>query len=145
MTGYLSDIETLTLENSDYRRVLYTGSHLQLVLMTLKVGQEIGSETHATHDQFFRIEEGHGEIAINGTTRKIKDGDAIIVPAGARHNLMNKGKMPLRLYTLYSPPNHRDQLVEKRKADADASDEVFDGITTDALPQPVTNPSPTTI
>jgi mannose-6-phosphate isomerase-like protein (cupin superfamily) len=145
MTGYLSDIETLTLENSDYRRVLYTGSHLQLVLMTLKVGQEIGSETHATHDQFFRIEEGHGEIAINGTTRKIKDGDAIIVPAGACHNLMNTGKMPLRLYTLYSPPNHRDQLVEKRKAEANASDEVFDGITMDAPPQPVTSPSPTTI
>ena len=128
MTGYLSDIETLTLENSDFRRVLYTGTHLQLVLMTLKVGQEIGSETHAKHDQFFRIEEGHGEISINGITRKTKSGDAIIVPAGARHNLVNRGRMPLRLYTLYSPPNHRDQLVERQKADA--SPEVLDGVTT---------------
>ena len=128
MTGYLSDIETLTLENSDFRRVLYTGTHLQLVLMTLKVGQEIGSETHHKHDQFFRIEEGHGEISINGITRKTKSGDAIIVPAGARHNLVNKGRMPLRLYTLYSPPNHRDQLVERQKADA--SPEVLDGVTT---------------
>ena len=128
MTGYLSDIETLTLENSDFRRVLYTGTHLQLVLMTLKVGQEIGSETHAKHDQFFRIEEGHGEISINGITRKTKSRDAIIVPAGARHNLVNKGRMPLRLYTLYSPPNHRDQLVERQKADA--SPEVLDGVTT---------------
>lgn len=128
MTGYLSDIETLTLENSDFRRVLYTGAHLQLVLMTLKVGQEIGSETHAKHDQFFRIEEGHGEISINGITRKTKSGDAIIVPAGARHNLVNRGRMPLRLYTLYSPPNYRDQLVERQKADA--SPEVLDGLTT---------------
>jgi mannose-6-phosphate isomerase-like protein (cupin superfamily) len=130
MTGYLSDIETLTLENSDFRRVLYTGSHLQLVLMTLNVGQEIGSETHATHDQFFRIEEGNGEIAVNGNPRKIKSGDAIIVPAGARHNLINKGEIPLRLYTLYSPPNHRDQFVERHKADAGASTETFDGVTT---------------
>ena len=128
MTGYLSDIETLTLENSDFRRVLYTGAHLQLVLMTLKVGQEIGSETHAKHDQFFRIEEGHGEISIDGITRTTKSGDAIIVPAGARHNLVNRGRMPLRLYTLYSPPNHRDQLVERQKADA--SPEVLDGVTT---------------
>ena len=128
MTGYLSDIETLTLENSDFRRVLYTGTHLQLVLMTLKVGQEIGSETHAKHDQFFRIEEGHGEISIDGITRTTKSGDAIIVPAGARHNLVNRGRMPLRLYTLYSPPNHRDQLVERQKADA--SPEVLDGVTT---------------
>lgn len=134
MTGYLSNIESQTLENSDYRRVLYTGKHLQLVLMTLKVGQEIGSETHADHDQFFRIEEGNGEIAINDTTHKIKGGDAIIVPAGARHNLMNKGEIPLRLYTLYGPPTHRDQLVEKSKADADAATEAFDAMTTDTAP-----------
>ena len=131
MTGYISDIETLTLANSDFRHVLYTGAHLQLVLMTLMVGQEIGSETHAKHDQFFRIEKGTGEIAINGTTRKIKDGDAIIVPAGARHNLINTGEIPLRLYTLYSPPNHRDQFVAKSKADAESATEVFDGVTTD--------------
>ena len=132
MTGYLSDIETLTLENSDFRRVLYTGTHLQLVLMTLQIGQEIGSETHAAQDQFFRIEEGNGEIAINGTSRKIKSGDAIIVPAGTRHNLTNRGGMPLRLYTLYSSPNHSDRLVERSKAEVSTG--AIDGVTPDQPP-----------
>lgn len=131
MNGYTADIETLTEENSAFRQVLYTGHHLQLVLMALKSGEDIGMETHKTHDQFFRIEKGHGEVVIDGTTRKVKGGDAIIVPAGAQHNLINTGDKALRLYTLYSPPNHVDGLVEKRKADAQASTEVFDGIATE--------------
>jgi mannose-6-phosphate isomerase-like protein (cupin superfamily) len=131
MNGYTADIEKLTEENTAFRHVLYTGRHLQLVLMALKPGEDIGMETHKTHDQFFRIEKGHGEVVIDGTTRKVKGGDAIIVPAGALHNLINRGDKPLRLYTLYGPPNHVDGLVEKRKADAQASAEVFDGIATE--------------
>lgn len=131
MKGYHADIETLTEENSDFRSVLYTGHYLQLVLMALAPGQDIGKETHATHDQFFRIEKGSGKFEIDGTTRKVKSGDAIIVPAGATHNLTNMGKKTMRLYTLYGPPNHIDKLVEKRKADALASTEVFDGVATE--------------
>ncbi len=131
MKGYVADIETLTEENTAFRQVLYTGHHLQLVLMALPSGQDIGPETHATHDQFFRIEKGKGEVMIDGVARKIKGGDAIIVPAGAKHNLTNTGDKPLRLYTLYGPPNHIDKLVEKRKADALTSTEVFDGVATE--------------
>ena len=131
MNGYLADIEKLTEDNTAFRHVLYTGHHLQLVLMSLKPGEDIGMETHKTHDQFFRIEKGHGEIVIDGTTRKAKSGDAIIVPAGAQHNLINTGNKPMRLYTLYGPPNHVDALLEKRKADAQASTEVFDGVATE--------------
>jgi mannose-6-phosphate isomerase-like protein (cupin superfamily) len=131
MNGYKADIETLTAENTAFRQVLYTGRHLQLVLMALKPGEDIGMETHKTHDQFFRIEKGHGEIVIDGTKRKVKGGDAIIVPAGALHNLINTGDKPLRLYTLYGPPNHVDGLLEKRKADAQASTERFDGLVTE--------------
>jgi mannose-6-phosphate isomerase-like protein (cupin superfamily) len=131
MNGYTADIETLTEENTAFRHVLYTGHHLQLVLMALTPGQDIGAETHKTHDQFFRIEKGHGEIVIDGVTRKVKGGDAIIVPAGALHNLINSGDKPLRLYTLYGPPNHVDGLLEQRKADAQASTEVFDGVTSE--------------
>ena len=131
MNGYKADIETLTAENTAFRQVLYTGHHLQLILMALKPGEDIGMETHKTHDQFFRIEKGHGEIVIDGTKRKVKGGDAIIVPAGALHNLINTGDKPLRLYTLYGPPNHVDGLVEKRKADAQASTERFDGLVTE--------------
>jgi mannose-6-phosphate isomerase-like protein (cupin superfamily) len=131
MNGYKADIETLTAENTAFRQVLYTGPHLQLVLMALKPGEDIGMETHKTHDQFFRIEKGHGEIVIDGTKRKVKGGDAIIVPAGALHNLINTGDKPLRLYTLYGPPNHVDGLLEKRKADAQASTERFDGLVTE--------------
>lgn len=131
MNGYTADIEKLTEENTAFRHVLYTGHHLQLVLMALKPGEDIGMETHKTHDQFFRIEKGHGEIVIDGTRRKVKGGDAIIVPAGALHNLINSGDRPLHLYTLYGPPNHIDGLLEKRKADAQASNEVFDGVATE--------------
>jgi mannose-6-phosphate isomerase-like protein (cupin superfamily) len=131
MHGYVAHIEDLTDKNSDFRQVLYTGQHLQLVLMALKPGQDIGSETHATHDQFFRIEKGHGKIVIDGATTPIKGGDAIIVPAGALHNLKNTGDKPLRLYTLYGPPNHIDHLVQAKKSEATASHEVFDGVATE--------------
>ena len=131
MKGYLADIEHLTEENTNFRKVLYTGQHLQLVLMTLKPGESIGKETHATHDQFFRIEQGKGALVIDGTTHAFKDGDGIIVPAGAVHNLTNTSETPLRLYTIYGPPNHIDALVQATKSQAEASHEVFDGVATE--------------
>jgi mannose-6-phosphate isomerase-like protein (cupin superfamily) len=127
MKGYCDDIEDLTEENKDFRHVLYTGQNLQLVLMSLKPGQDIGAETHATHDQFFRVEKGKGEIAIDGVTQKVKPGTGIVVPAGALHNLINTGDKPLKVYTIYGPPNHLDQLEQKTKAMATASSEHFDG------------------
>jgi mannose-6-phosphate isomerase-like protein (cupin superfamily) len=131
MKGYLANIETLTEKNTAFRQVLYTGHNLQLVLMALPPGQDIGMETHATHDQFFRIEKGHGEVVIDGLRHKIKGGDGLIIPAGAKHNLINTGDKPLRLYTIYGPPNHVDKLVEKTKAEAETSSEVFDGVTSE--------------
>lgn len=129
MKGFVDDIEKLTVENDLFRKVLYTGKHMQLVLMTLQAGEEIGSEVHEGHDQFFRIEEGEGEVVIDGKTTAIKDDDAIIVPAGARHNVINTGSSPLRLYTLYGPPEHRDGVVHATKADE--KEEHFDGKTTE--------------
>jgi len=129
--GFLDNIETLTTENHDFRKVLYTGKYMQLVLMTLKPGEEIGAEVHEDHDQFFRVEAGTGEVIIDGQTRAIKDDDAIIVPAGARHNVVNTGTEPLQLYTLYGPPEHRDGVLHTTKAQADASEEHFDGKTSE--------------
>lgn len=131
MKGYVADIEELTLGNSDFRRVLYTGKYLQLVLMTLKPGEEIGEETHEDHDQFFRIEAGSGEVRIDRVATAIKDDDVVIVPAGALHNVVNTGSEPLKLYTLYGPPEHRDGVVRATKAAAEASEEHFDGKTTE--------------
>jgi mannose-6-phosphate isomerase-like protein (cupin superfamily) len=131
--GYCDDIEKATVENEDFRRVLYTGEHMQLVLMTLQPGDEIGEEVHPDRDQFFRIEEGEGAIDIDGRENRVEDDFAVIVPAGARHNVRNTGSGPLRLYTLYSPPEHKDQVVQATKADADARhhDEGWDGGTTE--------------
>ena len=129
MKGFVENIEQLTLDNTDFRRVLYTGRHLQLVLMTLQAGDDIGEEVHAGHDQFFRIESGKGEVLIDGTRHPVEDDDAIIVPAGARHNVTNTGDSPLKLYTLYAPPEHKDGVVHPTKADA--SEEHFDGVTTE--------------
>ena len=129
MKGFVEDIEALTEANDDYRRVLYTGQHLQLVLMALQPGEEIGEEVHETHDQFFRIETGRGEVVIDGQRTPIEDDDAVIVPAGARHNVVNTGAAPLKLYTLYGPPEHRDGVVHKTKADE--REEHFDGRTTE--------------
>ena len=131
MKGFVKDIEELTEENTDFRRVLYTGKHLQLVLMALKPEEEIGEEVHTDRDQFFRVEKGKGEVWIDGKRTKIKSDDAIIVPAGARHNVINTGDKPLKLYTLYGPPNHRDGVVRATKAKAEASEEHFDGKTTE--------------
>ena len=133
MKGYCENIETLTVENDDFRRVLYTGKHLQLVLMTLKPGEEIGEEVHEDRDQFFRIEEGSGEVRIDGVANKVEDDFAVIVPAGARHNVVNTGEAPLRFYTLYGPPEHRDGTVHKDKAQAerDHDNDEWDGETTE--------------
>ena len=119
MKGYCDNIERQTVENEDFRRVLYTGHNLQLVLMTLQPGEEIGSEVHPDRDQFFRIEEGEGAIDIDGRENRVEDDFAVIVPAGARHNVRNTGSAPLRLYTIYGPPEHRDQVVQSTKEEAD--------------------------
>lgn len=131
--GYCDDIEKATLENEDFRRVLYTGGHLQLVLMTLQPGCDIGEEVHEGRDQFFRIEKGSGVITIDGKENRVEDDFAVIVPAGARHNLVNDGDEPLRLYTIYGPPEHKDGIVQATKEDADARhrDEEWSGETTE--------------
>jgi mannose-6-phosphate isomerase-like protein (cupin superfamily) len=131
MKGFVDDIDRLTVENKDFRRVLYTGKHLQLVLMALRPGEEIGEEVHDDHDQFFRIEKGEGEVWIDGQRTKIKADDAIIVPAGARHNVINTGDKKLKLYTVYGPPDHKDGIVRATKAEAEATEEHFDGTTTE--------------
>jgi mannose-6-phosphate isomerase-like protein (cupin superfamily) len=131
MKGYVDDIEERTEENTDFRRVLYTGKHIQLVLMTLRPGEEIGEEIHSDGDQFFRVEEGEGAVWIDGARTTIESDTAIIVPAGARHNVRNTGREPLKLYTLYAPPEHRDGTVHVTTADARASQEHFDGMTTE--------------
>ena len=131
MKGFVDDIEKLTEENTDFRRVLYTGKNMQLVLMSLKPGEEIGAEVHDDRDQFFRVEQGNGEVLIDGKRHAVKADDAIIVPAGARHNVVNNGEQPLRLYTLYAPPEHKDGTVHVTKAQADAQEEHFDGKTTE--------------
>jgi mannose-6-phosphate isomerase-like protein (cupin superfamily) len=127
MKGFVGEIEELTETNSDFRHVLYTGKYLQLVLMSLLPGEDIGEEVHEKRDQFFRIEKGKGEILIDGKRSKVGSGDAIIVPAGARHNIVNVGEKPLRLYTLYGPPNHKDGFTAATKAKAESSKEHFDG------------------
>jgi mannose-6-phosphate isomerase-like protein (cupin superfamily) len=128
MKGYSTAIENNTLKNSDFRRVLYTGKYSQLVLMNLKPMEEIGMETHNDRDQFFRFEEGEGKVVIDGVEHKVKDGDAVIVPAGAKHNVVNTSKkLELKLYTIYSPPEHQDKVVRHTKADAEASPEEYDG------------------
>jgi mannose-6-phosphate isomerase-like protein (cupin superfamily) len=131
MKGFVGDIEKSTVEGSDFRHVLYTGKNLQLVLMALKPGEEIGEEVHPDRDQFFRIEEGEGEVWIDGLKTKIAGDVAIIVPAGARHNLRNTGVQPMKMYTLYAPPEHVDGTVHATKADAQAAKEHFDGHTTE--------------
>ena len=133
MNGYHDDIEQQTRGNSDFRRVLYTSKHLQLVLMSLKPGEEIGAEVHPDNDQFFRVDSGSGVVTIDGTNSKISDGFAVVVPAGARHNIKNDGDEPLKLYTLYGPPDHKDKTVHRTKADAEAQHDAdeWDGGTTE--------------
>ena len=132
MKGFKSNIEKDTLKNKNFRKVLYTGQHLQLVLMSLKPKEEIGAEVHAENDQFLRFEGGKGRVIIDKTTYNVKDGDSVIVPAGAKHNVINvSASEELKLYTIYAPPHHKDQIVRKTKEEAEANDEEFDGKTTE--------------
>jgi mannose-6-phosphate isomerase-like protein (cupin superfamily) len=130
MKGFVQNIEGLAVKNDEFRRVLYTARHCQLVVMALKPGEEIGAETH-TLDQFFRVEEGSGEAVLDGVRTAISTGFAVIVPAGTNHNIVNTGSMPLKLYTIYAPPNHRDGIVHHTRHDAEADHEHFDGKTTE--------------
>ena len=132
MRGYVVDIEKETKKNIDFRRVLYTGKYSQLVLMCIKPSEEIGEETHEDVDQFFRFEEGEGKVIIDGVEHRVKDGNGVIVPAGARHNVINTSKLVnLKLYTIYSPPEHQDGVVRHTRKEAMASEEHFDGRTTE--------------
>ena len=130
MQGYVENIEKAALENENFRKVLYTAKHCQLVLMVLQPGEDIGSEVHEL-DQFLRIESGSGKAVINDIEYPIADGSAIIVPEGAKHNIINSGESVMKLYTLYAPPEHMDQVVRVTKAEAMASEEHFDGKTTE--------------
>ncbi len=132
MKGFVTGIEKETKKNADFRRVLYTGKYSQIVLMSLKPGEEIGEETHDNVDQFFRFEQGEGKVTIDGVGHSVKDGNAVIVPAGAKHNVANTSKKEdLKLYTIYSPPEHQDGVIRHTKKEAMASEEHFDGKTTE--------------
>ncbi len=131
MKGFIGNIQDRTEANSDFRRVLYTGPHMQLVLMALQPGEDIGEETHPDTDQFFRVEKGKGEVWIDGKKTRIESDMAIVVPAGAKHNIRNTGDKPLKVYTLYAPPHHADGTVQVTKAEAEASKEHFAGQTTE--------------
>lgn len=128
MKGFKTNIEGSTLENRDFRRVLYTGSHSQLVLMSLRPNEEIGLEVHEDNDQFFRFEAGEGQVTIDGNVYEVRDGDAVVVPAGAEHNVVNvSGIEPLKLYTIYSPAHHQDGVIRATKTEAEANEAEYDG------------------
>lgn len=129
--GYKNNIEKLTLENDNFRKVLYTGEESQLVLMSLLPGEDIGLEVHPGNDQFFRFEQGNGKVLINGNEYEVGDGDAIVVPKGAEHNIINVGDSHLKLYTIYSPAHHQDGVIRKTKAEAEVDSPEFDGVTTE--------------
>jgi len=132
MKGFHTNIERGTIENGNFRKVLYTGKHSQLVLMSLKPLEEIGVEVHVDNDQFFRFEKGQGKCIVDGNEYELTDGVAIIVPAGAEHNIINTSETDdLKMYTLYSPAHHKDDTLQASKADAEASDEEFDGVTSE--------------
>lgn len=132
MKGFTGNIEKATLANHDFRKVLYTAGHCQLVLMTLQPKEEIGLETHTDNDQFFRFEEGEGKCFIDGHEYDVKDGTAVIVPAGAKHNVINtSATKELKMYTIYSPPHHKDGILRKTKKEAEANEAEFDGETTE--------------
>ncbi len=130
MKGFVQNIEGMAVDNMEFRRVLYTAKNCQLVLMALKPKEEIGAEVHHL-DQFFRVEQGVGEAILDGVRTPIREGFAVLVPAGTKHNIVNTGTAPLKLYTLYAPPNHRDGVVHRTRAAADADSEKFDGNTTE--------------
>ncbi len=132
MKGFFTNIERATLTNNDFRRVLYTGKHAQLVLMSLAPNEEIGLEVHEANDQFFRVETGRCRVIIDNAVYEASDGDAIIVPAGAKHNVINLSATDkLKLYTLYSPAHHKDGIVRATKENANTQPEKFDGATTE--------------
>jgi mannose-6-phosphate isomerase-like protein (cupin superfamily) len=132
MKGYHNNIEKETIKNIDFRKVLYTTKNMQLVLMSLKPHEEIGAETHKGIDQFFKIESGYGSCIINDIEQKIESGDVVIVPAGAKHNIINTNKnFDLKIYTIYTPPNHEDGIVRATKNDAEQQPEKFEGRTTE--------------
>jgi mannose-6-phosphate isomerase-like protein (cupin superfamily) len=130
MKGFVKDIEGIAVKNVDFRQVLYTAKHCQLVVMALKPKEEIGAEVHKL-DQFFRVEKGTGEAVLDGVRTAIRAGFAVVVPAGTNHNIINTGDVALKLYTLYAPPNHRDGVVHHTRHDAEADNEHFDGKTTE--------------
>ena len=130
--GFKQNIEKSTLENDNFRKVLYTGEHSQLVLMSLPPNGEIGMEIHEENDQFFRFEGGEGKVFINETVYEVRDGDAVIVPAGAEHNVVNASEAEaLKFYTIYSPAHHQDGIVRATKEEADSNEAEFDGRTTE--------------
>lgn len=132
MKGYKIDIDKATIENHNFREVLYTSKHSQLVLMSLKPGEEIGTEIHPGNDQFFRIEAGHGKCVIDGNEYEINAGDAIVIPAGAKHNIMNTGNdAGLHMYTIYSPAHHKDGITRSTKQEAEAKEAEYDGVNTE--------------
>ena len=128
MKGYVTNIEKETIENTDYRRVLYTTKNSQLVLMNLLPNEEIGKETHHL-DQFLRFEKGNGKVVLDGVEHEVSDGSAVIIPQGTKHNVINTGKTNLKIYSLYSPPEHKDGTIHKTKSDE--KEEHFDGVTTE--------------
>ncbi|MEK7134757.1 MAG: cupin domain-containing protein [Patescibacteria group bacterium] len=129
--GFSTNIERDSLLNTDFRRVLYTAEHMQLVLMSLKSGEDIGEEIH-TLDQFIRVEKGEGNAYLNGHIYPLLDGSIVLVPAGTKHNIVNTGEEDLKLYTLYAPPEHKDKTIHRTKEDALAHEEHFDGETTES-------------
>jgi mannose-6-phosphate isomerase-like protein (cupin superfamily) len=130
--GFKTALEKETDVNTDFRKVLYTSKHLQLVLMSLEVGEEIGEEIHLENDQFFRFESGIGHCSVNETEYSVKDGDVLIVPAGAKHNISNASSTDqLKLYTIYAPPHHKDGIVRHSKQDATERETLFNGETTE--------------
>jgi mannose-6-phosphate isomerase-like protein (cupin superfamily) len=130
--GYKENIEQETIATTDFRKVLYTGAHLQLVLMSLNPNEDIGLETHPDNDQFFRFEAGEGKVIVGETEYVVKDGDVIIVPAGTAHNIINTSDTEdLKLYTIYAPAHHKDGIIRATKAEAVAHEEEFDGVTTE--------------
>jgi len=131
LKGYKTNIEKDTLDNDNFRKVLYTSKHVQLVLMTLRPGEEIGEEVHDENDQFFRIEGGHGKCIIDGHEYEISDGDALVIPTGSKHNIINLDKTDLKMYTLYAPPHHKDGILRPTKREAEEIEAEFDGKTTE--------------
>ncbi len=130
MKGFIRNIEEIAIDNTHFRRVLYTAANCQLVVMSLEVDADIGEEVHKL-DQFFRVEQGTGAAVLDGVRTEISAGFAILVPAGTKHNIINTGDAPMKLYTLYAPPNHRDGVVHHTRAEAEADTEHFDGMTTE--------------